>query len=73
MRPTRWTRKHRMTYYGKGGWSVGRWGFSYTNPVTGDGVFAGWRLRTVLRMRRYQEQRRREQYQSWGLLWPPWV
>jgi isopentenyldiphosphate isomerase len=58
MRPTRWTRKPRATYYGKGGWSV-RWhGISYTHPVTGDGYSAGFNVRTVLRLRRKQEAKR---------------
>lgn len=55
MRPTRWTRSPRVTYYGKGGWRVGREGFAYIHPVTGDCVSAGWGLRTVLRLRRRQE------------------
>jgi hypothetical protein len=65
MRRTRWTRKHRVTYYGKGGWHFDDHGVSYTNPVTGNavgvvggvgpvvGVFKCWR------MRRKQERRLR--------------
>lgn len=56
MRPTRWTRqKPRVTKPGRGGWSLSRYGFSYTNPVTGNGVSAGWNLRRALKMRRLQE------------------
>jgi hypothetical protein len=60
MRPTRWTRLDRVTHYGRGGWLV-RWsGPMYVHPVTGDAVYAGWRLRRLLAVRSLQEARRRE-------------
>ena len=58
MRATRWTRKRRATYRGKGGWYVDRYGLMYCNPVTGDAVSAGWNLRRLLRMRADQEARK---------------
>lgn len=57
MRPTRWTRKRRGTYFGKGGWHVGRYGVMYIHPVTGNGVGAGWNVAKTWRMRREQEER----------------
>lgn len=56
IRPTRWTRKRRLTKFGKGGWhfDIRSRMWSYTNPVTGDGVAADG-LRRALRMRQRQE------------------
>lgn len=61
MRPTRWTRGKRLTKPGKGGWHLGRYGPTYTHPVSGDGYSAGWNLRRLLALRRDQERRRGRQ------------
>jgi len=56
VRPTRWTRQRRVTYWGKGGWHICWDGVGYTHPVTGDGVFTDWRnVRDLLRLRREGE------------------
>jgi hypothetical protein len=59
MEPTRWTRRHRLTKYGKGGWRIYRYGVGYISPLTGDGVFCDWRnLPKLLKIRRDQRSRR---------------